>query len=67
MMQQKEFLKNINDNRGIIYKIINLYIILTLMLVGIPLMYLAERANKFAFGKYIDKLTAHLKDMEASV
>lgn len=25
-MQQKEFLKNINDNRGIIYKIINLYV-----------------------------------------
>lgn len=44
-----------------------LYIILALMLVGIPLMYLAERANKFAFGKYIDKLTAHLKDMESSV
>lgn len=26
MIQQKEFLKNINDNRGIIYKIINLYV-----------------------------------------
>ena len=26
MIQQKEFLKKINDNRGIIYKIINLYV-----------------------------------------
>lgn len=25
-MQQNEFLKNVNDNRGIIYKIINLYV-----------------------------------------
>lgn len=25
-MQQKEFLKNVTDNRGIIYKIINLYV-----------------------------------------
>lgn len=108
MIQQKEFLKNINDNRGIIYKIINLYVddaedrkdlyqeivfqswksfqnfkeesrffyleslmssytLPVLLLLGIPLIYLAEKMNKFAFGKYIDKLNAHLKAMESEV
>lgn len=38
--------------------------ILVLMLLGIPLVYLAEKMNKIAFGKYIAKLEGQLQQME---
>lgn len=41
------------------------YIFLGLVLLGIPLIYLGEKMNKFAFGKYINKLSTHLKELEA--
>lgn len=43
------------------------YTLPVLLLLGIPLIYLAEKMNKFAFGKHIDKLNAHLKAIESEV
>ncbi|WP_316821030.1 hypothetical protein [Pedobacter gandavensis] len=41
-----------------------LTIIFLLMLLGIPLIYLAEKMNKVAFGKYLAKLESQLQQME---
>lgn len=49
----------------VLESLISSYLLLVLLLLGIPLIYLAEKMNKYAFGKYIDKLTAHLKEIRA--